>query len=163
MNSTDKNRRRLESPDWEKSAPVALRTHGSGYGVARKVLTNGIGHINLTNSQMENLTKMLRSGKEVRFRHDGEDLWRMYPCADVDLKTMFVATMTMGDFRRDVYKGKRLRFTSESGKRDLKAEDVDRIMSEAAADRAEREHVSPETVVVCPQCGYEFKVGKSLE
>ena len=30
------------------------------------------------------------------------------------------------------------------------------------AQRAERDHVTPETVVACPRCGYEFKVGKSL-
>ena len=28
--------------------------------------------------------------------------------------------------------------------------------------RQERAHVTPETVVACPRCGFEFKVGKSL-
>ena len=34
---------------------------------------------------------------------------------------------------------------------------------EACQELCERVHAAPESVVACPRCGFEFKVGKSLK
>ena len=41
-------------------------------------------------------------------------------------------------------------------------EEVEERVVRVERARQERAHVTPETVVACQRCGFEFKVGKSL-
>ena len=41
-------------------------------------------------------------------------------------------------------------------------DEIEERVSRACRIAAGRAHVSPESVVRCPRCGFEFKVGKSL-
>ena len=99
---------------------------------------------------------------EVRLAIGGEDAIRLYPCAATDFKTMFVAAETMGEFRHAAYRGRHLSFTSRNGRRKVEEDEIEERVSRACRTGGNRAHVSPEKLVRCPKCGFEFKVGKSL-
>ena len=153
---------RIECTNWDEEVSVATWAKGRARKPARKVLTRGVAKVELTKGQMGGITKMLGSGMEVRLDFGGEDAIRLYPCAATDFRTMFVAADTMGEFRHAVYSGKNLAFTSRHGRRAVSREEVEERVERVEQARAERVHVTPETVVECPKCGFEFKVGKSL-
>ena len=153
---------RIECTNWDEEVSVATWAKGRARKPARKVLTRGVAKVELTKGQMGGITKMLGSGMEVRLDFGGEDAIRLYPCAATDFRTMFVAADTMGEFRHAVYRGKSLSFTSRRGRRAVSREEVEERVERVETARQERAHVTPETVVACPRCGFEFKVGKSL-
>jgi hypothetical protein len=153
---------RIECTNWDEEVSVATWARGRARKPARKVLTRGVAKVELTKGQMGGITKMLGSGMEVRLDFGGEDAIRLYPCAATDFRTMFVAADTMGEFRHAVYRGKSLSFTSRRGRRAVSREEVEERVGRVETARQERAHVTPETVVACPRCGFEFKVGKSL-
>ena len=153
---------RIECTNWDEEVSVATWARGRARKPARKVLTRGVAKVELTKGQMGGIMKMLGSGMEVRLDFGGEDAIRLYPCAAADFRTMFVAADTMGEFRHAVYRGKSLSFTSRRGRRAVSSEEVEERVVRVETARQERAHVTPETVVACPRCGFEFKVGKSL-
>ena len=153
---------RIKCTNWDEAVPVSTWNRGRTRKPARKVLTNGVDEIELTKSQTSRITKMLGSGMEVRLDFGGEGAIRLYPCAAADFKTMFVAAETMGEFRHAVYRGKKLAFTSRRGVRAVGEDEMRERVGRVESARQERSHVSPEVVVECPKCGFEFKVGKSL-
>ena len=154
---------RIECTNWDKEVAVATWTKGRARKPARKVLTTGVAKVALTKGQMSRIAKMLGSGMEVRLGFGGEDAIRLYPCAATDFRTMFVAADTMGEFRRAAYRGRHLAFTSRRGRRAVSRDEVEDRVGRVEQARQNRVHVSPETVVACPKCGFEFKVGKSLK
>ncbi len=156
-------RTRIECTDWDDEVPVATWARGRTRKPARKVLTRGTAQIALTQGQVSRIMEMLGSGMEVRLAIGGEDALRLFPCASPDFKTMFVAAEAMGEFRHAPYRGRRLAFTSRRGERDIPEDEVRERVERVEQARAERVHVTPETVVECPKCGFEFKVGKSLK
>ena len=153
---------RIECTNWDEAVSVATWAKGRARKPARKVLTRGVAKVKLTKGQMGSIAKMLGSGMEVRLDFGGEDAIRLYPCAAADFRTMFVAADTMGEFRHAVYRGRRLAFTSRRGRRAISPEEVEERVGRAETARQERARVTPESVVACPRCGFEFKVGKSL-
>lgn len=154
---------RIACTNWDEETPVALKANGRGKLPARKVLTNGIVKIALNRSQAERIATMLSCGYEVRLTVNGEEAIRMYPCAKSDFKTMTLSCQAMGEFGNAIYRGRKLTFTSRRGHRRVEREEVDERLERARREAADkREHVTPETVVSCPQCGYEFRVGKTL-
>ena len=153
---------RIECTNWDEEVSVATWAKGRARKPARKVLTRGVAKVELTKGQMGGIMKMLGSGMEVRLDFGGEDAIRLYPCAATDFRTMFVAADTMGEFRHAVYRGKSLSFTSRRGRRAVSRDEVEERVVRVERARQERAHVTPETVVACPRCGFEFKVGKSL-
>ncbi len=163
MNKHDNTTKRLECSDWDDGATIAVTPHGAGQRIAKKVLTTGIVSINLTRTQWQEIIGNLSQGKEVRLAHDGVDMIRLFPCAEGDLAGMFVCAQTMGDFRHEPYVGKSLKYTTRKCTMALSKTKVEKLVRRARQKDPEREHVSPETVVKCPNCGTEFKVGKSLK
>ena len=154
---------RIECTNWDEAVSVATWAKGRARKPARKVLTRGVAKVKLTKGQVGSIAKMLGSGMEVRLDFGGEDAIRLYPCAAADFRTMFVAADTMGEFRHAVYRGRCLAFTSRRGRRALSREEVEERVERVETARQERVHVTPESVVACPRCGFEFKVGKSLK
>ena len=154
---------RIECTNWDEDVPVSTWAKGRTRKPARKVLTKGVAKVELTKGQMSRITKMLGSGMEVRLDFGGGGAIRLYPCAAADFRTMFVAADTMGEFRHAVYRGRNLAFTSRRGRRSVGSEEIAERVGRVERARRERVHVTPETVVACPECGFEFKVGKSLK
>jgi len=153
---------RIECTNWDEGVAVATWARGRARKPARKVLTRGVARVEMTKGQTSRITKMLGSGMEVRLGFGGDGAVRLYPCAAADFKTMFVAADTMGEFRHAVYRGRKLAFTSRRGKRAVSREEVEERVVRVEQARRDRVHVTPDTVVECPKCGFEFKVGKSL-
>ena len=153
---------RIECTDWDEDVPVATWAKGRRRMPARKVITRGVAKVELTGRQTERIAKMLASGMEVRLAMGGEEAIRLFPCAATDFRTMFVAAETMGGFRHEVYRGRSLAFTSRRGARRVGRDEVDERVERVCAERKGRVHVTPDTVVACPKCGFEFRVGKTL-
>ena len=163
------NETRVVCMDWDEDVPVATWNSGRGRKPARKVITRGRARVGLTRQQSAEIVKKLASGMEVRLSIGGEDAVRLYPCADTDFKTMFVASEAMGGFRREPYLGRHLAFMTRHGARRIGDDEIAERVARAecgaecgADENEEREHVTPDTVVTCPKCGYEFRVGKKL-
>lgn len=154
---------RIACTNWDEETPVALKANGRGRLPARKVITNGVVKIALNRSQAERIATMLGCGYEVRLTVNGEEAIRMYPCAKSDFKTMALTCQAMGEFGNAIYRGRKLTFTSRRGHRRIERDEVDERVERAKREAADmREHVTPDSVVTCPQCGYEFRVGKTL-
>jgi len=155
------SRERLEPvAKWEASVHATLQGPGRA-DMKRKVRTRGVKTIDVLDLFEETLI-YLRKGYEVRLTSqcDGEAI-RLYPCLDADYKTMFVAAMTMGSFRQSIgdipfrmeHCGETVDPTTECEAKQRKAETI----------RETRRNVTPDTVVTCPKCGNEFRVGKVLK
>ena len=161
---------RVKCNNWpeESDAVVAITTKGRTRKPSRKVLTKGVSHVKLTNAQMSRILRMLGSGMEVRLTMNDCDAIRLFPCADSDFKTMFVAAQTMGWFRYEPYRGRTLQFVSRRGARRISREEVDERVERVQKCRAEdaeasrRLAVTPDKFVKCPRCGLNFRVGKQL-
>ena len=168
--NTDMNRKpRPTCANWDEGATVAIRSHGRGWRTERKVVSTGTGELRLPKKYGDSLRRMLRAGLDVHLAFGDEACVRFFACTTEDGRNMVVVAQTMGAFRTATYDGLVVSYTSEKGARKIaKAEAMERFARSKAprAQRAEggqeRDHVTPETVVACPRCGYEFKVGRSL-
>ena len=151
MNTTTENR--LAGTNWEPEINCQLRNRGRS-DILRKVLTKGIKHISLGVKLHDKIVALLRQGYEVRL----DEGIRLYPCAEKDCKTVFVASQTIGDFRKTL--------------NDIIVKTVkhrgQEIDPETAVQRQEEHNtgklvcVSPDQVITCPNCGTEIRVGKTL-
>ena len=154
---------RIACTNWDEETPVALKASGRGRLPARKVLTKGVVKIALNRPLAERIATMLGCGYEVQLTVNSKEAFRMYPCAKSDFKSMFLRCQAMGEFGEAIYRGRKLTFTSRRGYRRIEREEVDERVERAKREAADkREHVTPDSVVTCPQCGYEFRVGKTL-
>ena len=91
---------------------------------------------------------------------------RLIPVLDKSCKIMHVTAQSMGKFNSELLADKKVTVIHRD--RELSEKETENLVSAQAAKfdpefrRAERYHVSPDTVVTCPNCGTEFRVGKQL-
>ena len=153
-----KNEKRFTGA-WDDAEVHIKRNSKKLSTMTRKVVTKGIKHIN-NDKLINRITKLLRSGYEVRI----SDAIRIYPCMEKDLKTMFAASQTIGEFRsclgdikaKTIWRGKEVDPDEKAG--EAKARN-----NEYKRERAEKIEVTPDTMVTCPECGAEFRVGRAFE
>ncbi len=145
--------------DWTEAATVRVKSKGPGHLPSRKVPTTGSAHVKLTRAQVYNILRSVARGEETFIDYEGESIIRIYPHLDADSGMISLAE-TLGNFRNKMFTGLRLKLTSPKGKREISREEYDYRMAKVRSSR--RDHVTPETLVRCPRCGKEFKVGKSL-
>ena len=144
---------------WE--ATVSLSSKGSNRAdMRRKVRTNGIRRIDASDIIADAMNQ-LRAGFEVRLIDaDRNEAIRLYPCLDADYTEMFAAAQTMGEFRHSL---KDIGFTMKrSGNYANREEATAARARRTTAIRARRQNVTPDTIIVCPKCGTEIRVGKTL-
>ena len=105
------------------------------------------------------ITDLLRSGYEVRLFGGSV---RLYHCVDREYRTMYVAARTMADSRlRSCVHDIGFDFVRE-GRMKSAADVMDMELDRRnAAD--EMPHITPDTIVECPECGAKFRVGKNLK
>ena len=154
------SRKRLELCNWSEEVPVAIQRKGDHYSA--KVRARGIvTEVEIANKMgiaPEAARRFLDVALQyVREGYDVEvcDAIHIYGCVK-SLKTPFVAAKTMGSFRKGVA-DKAVRPT-----RDGKAVDAAEILAMNASRKKEVAHVTPDKMVACPKCGYDFRVGKTL-
>ena len=156
----DNNETRMTA-EWEPRAKVK-RGGFSRRSLVRKLVTNGVKEIGLPGT-IEAIEKLLRQGYEVRLT-DGksEAAIRIYPLLSTDCKRIYPQAATMGGFT-DCLSG----FKPKVFHRGQELDDVTLRMQRniAAENYAERKKlcVTPDTMVTCPNCGTEFRVGSKLK
>ena len=144
---------------WE--ATVSLISKGRNRAdMCRKVRTNGTKRIDAADIIADAMNQ-LRGGFEVRLLDaEGNEAIRLYPCLDADYTEMFAAAQTMGEFRHGL---KDIGFTMERAGSCANREEATAARARRSrAIKARRLNVTPDTIVVCPKCGTEIRVGKTL-
>ena len=152
------NESRFAGTNWD--AEVKCTSDGPGRSVLRrKVLTKGTKTIKCP-KVINDAIRLLRMGFEVRLGNEQGDAIRLYPCMGKDFDTMFAAAMTTGDFR-NCLNDKKAKVIRRFGKAVTVDEAVEEGKKKYEASKA-HQAVTPDTMVKCPKCGCEFRVGKVL-
>ena len=154
---------RFEGCNWDEPV-VNVQRNGTKTTLHRKVLTRGVKTLCVGNV-MKEVKALLRRGIEVRLSDEyGNEAVRFFPLASTDCKKMFVKAQAMGNFGHCLA-DKKLRVRhcgKEIGKAETK-ELVDEQSSAYSDTKPDRPSVTPDTVVTCPNCGTEFRVGRSMK
>ena len=154
MGKTKITEKRIRCTNWESENLVSLRAKGKNHTVSRKVLTKDVRSLD-AGDLIYDVMRLLKQGYEVRLNdHGGDAAIRLYPCVDKEMKAMYVASQTMGDFRHSL-KGKRITFTR--GGEDISEEEA---LDFAKKCKQRGDEVTPDKMVTCPKCGKHFRVGK---
>ena len=156
--------KRFACDNWDKPEIRTQRQSTSHGTLQRKVLTTGKAVI-AAPKVLADAVKFLRQGKIVELSDcTGKSCIMLVPIASADCKSIFVAakamtplSQCMADKKPVVVKGKGKNFKAVSHV------EVQDLVEEQAERYQERISVSPDTVVQCPQCGFEFRVGKQLK
>jgi len=156
------SRERLEPvADWEAEVSVC-RDGKKNAALRRKVQTRGIMRFNAERLLSE-VRRCLRKGYEVRLVDSfNEDAVRFFPCLDSSYEKMFVAAQTMTCLRGWI---EEIPFHMEHCGERVNPEEkfAEKEMRQAEIERNRRFAVTPDTMVSCPNCGTEFRVGRKLE
>ena len=117
------------------------------------------GVVRIEDAAMERkIIDYLKSGYEVRLFNGSV---RLYHCVDKEFRTMYIAAATLADSRvRGCVNDVEFDFVRRDGKHDV--QDVIDLELDHRQAKDEMVHVSPDTVVECPKCGFQFRVGKTL-
>ena len=158
---------RLAITNWDGVVPIAIsKGHDK---MSRKVLTRsvltshdlGTMHRAYVESVLGTIVDLLRSGFEYRMLdEDGNAALRLFPCVEKDMKTVFIAAQTMGEFRKELNDKEVAPFVKGC----LASKSEAREMLDAANKTRSRRitSVTPDIIVTCDGCGKEIRVGKKL-
>lgn len=107
--------------------------------------------------------RKLRQGYEVILTdRDGHNVLRLFPCMNADFTEMYVSAQTLGDFRHKTLEGIKWH-TSYHGLFRTNNEVRELNGAEREAQNARKFiEVTPDTIINCPKCGTEIRVGKAL-
>lgn len=143
--------------DYEE-VTIRIKRQGKGKTVSRKVV-NEIPTRTFIIPQLDNILVALNEAPcEIRLATgDGKEAIRLYRVLTHKLDEQFIAAQTMGDFRHGISDNRSVRFTHRN--KTMTRKEVERVNLDQKAKRA---NVTPDTLVTCPACGTEFRVGKSL-
>jgi len=154
-------RERIELCDWNETLHATALNKGDHYSAkarCRGKLTEDViaARAGLGADDIERLLVVI--GNAVREGYDVTlcEAVRFYACVS-RLETPFVAAQTMGNFRRSIA-DKAVRPVLHG--RNVSVARVKELDRQA---RRERRHVTPDTMVACPKCGFEFRVGRPNE
>ena len=151
--------------EWDAEVSIKRQKDRTHQSMARKVLTNGVVKIPIyslsCNSKV--ISNYLRCGKEVMMTDEREKpIIRLFPCMNSDFTEMYVSAQTLGDFRHKTLEGIKWH-TSYHGlfRTNNEVRELNEVERKANAKRKFIE-VTPDTVIECPKCGTEIRVGKVL-
>lgn len=159
---------RLGVENWDRDAPIRLNkghNHSNRKIVTRGIMTSrdmGKAHQLDAENVLEEIQHILRSGYEYRLLdEDGNEALRLYPCVEKDMKTVFVAAQTMGDFRHSLGDKRVVPFV----KGRLASKSEVRKMLDASDKTRNRGYsaVTPDMTVICDGCGKVIRVGKKRD
>ncbi len=138
---------------------VALRPHGRGKGVTRSVKMQGVAEWSIREREFLALMGNIGNMRRVRLQYDGKTLVEFEAVLDKDCRTLRTAAKVCEPLLSAPLFGKNIAYTSEFGTKRYTKKEVAKIIRNA---KAKRRNVTPDTVVKCPECGAEFRVGKQL-
>ena len=155
------NEPRYEGTNWDEPIVRVRRNGSTRQQVKRKVLTRGIKRIHAFALTKEAIVKYLREGYEVRITDaNDKDMIRLFPCMSKDMKKLTITAQTMGEFRECISDKK---VHIYHGGKELSKHQAEKMVIEQRERVENRLAVTPDTVVTCPKCGTEFRVGKELK
>ena len=153
---------RYAGTNWDEPV-VRVKKNGPKYPkLYRKVLTKGEVPVLVPESLSKSIVEKLRQGREVRLEFYGYGPGiRLFPCMDKECEKMNVIAQTIGEFR-ECLSDKKVKIIH--GNRELSEAETAQLIreSEEHYESSKRICVSPDTMVTCPECGTEFRVGKQL-
>ena len=146
--------------EWEAEVRIKKNNDTTHKGMRRKVKTKKL--IKLC-FDADFAKRRLRQGYEVVLMdREGRDVLRLFPCMNTDFTEMFVSAQTLGDFRHKTLEGIKWHTTYHGSDR---SNDEVRELNDTVRDvNSKRKfiEVTPDTVIECPNCGTEIRVGKAL-
>lgn len=157
----DHNETRMTA-EWEPEVKIK-RKGGHNAAPERKLITKGVAKLwrpNLLGDVLNNL----RHGYEVRLVDgNGNGAIRIFPILSTDMKTVYPHAQTMGDFRRSLedlkpklyHRGELLDDVRVRMEKNIQMDKYNKCKEQR------RLSVTPDTMVTCPNCGTEFRVGRS--
>ena len=147
---------RVSCGNWDKPK-VRVRAGGVGHLAKRFVDTQGTDVIP-AHTMIRAIVESLRCGNDVRLTDEnGKECIRIYPMVDAEGKMYAAAQTLSGGSLRNCLTDKRPVMFSKGKQISLK--EYDRVCN---AKKTERVSVTADMVVTCPECGFEFRVGKQL-
>jgi len=142
--------------DWV--ADVRSTRRGKRADTERKVKTAGTKRMDISDV-IDDARQYLRNGYEVRFAcGERGDAIRLYPCLDANFSQMFAAAQTMGALRSCIGDIP-FRIVRRDGM-DVEGAKEEREQAQKEAAALRKASVTPDTMVTCPACGFEFRVGR---
>ena len=151
--------------EWDAEVSIKRQKDRTHQSMARKVLTNGVIKIPVyslaCNSKV--ISHHLRCGKEVLLTDERENpIIRLFPCMNTDFTEMYVSAQTLGDFRHKTLEG--IKWHTTYCGSDRSNDEVRELNDAVRSINKERKfiEVTPDTIIECPKCGTEIRVGKVL-
>lgn len=146
--------------EWDAEVRIARKKDTTHKAMRRKVKTNKKYKIHASFAEVK---EKLRQGYEVVLADlKGNDVLRLFPCMNTDFTEMYVSAQTLGDFRHKTLEGIKWHTTYHGSDR---SNDEVREMNDyerQANTKRKFIEVTPDTVIECPKCGTEIRVGKAL-
>ena len=158
MKDNRNDKPRFAGANWDK--PEVKVTRSGGKGIERKVLTVNTVTIDAT-ALLDKIEKLMRQGNEVRLTRRSQEALRFIPLSDRECRKIEPRAFFMGDMAK-MLADKKLKITRLGAEIPQSAVQklVDRARELGREAEERRRHVTPDTVVTCPNCGTEFRVGR---
>ena len=151
---------RVGCSNWD---PVTnIRKGGSSGKIPRKLVGRGI--VTIKTRAVDELLRAIadnaRKGIETRLAYtDGSWGVRFVQMVDHDLKRIDIAAWVSKDSPLGTCLADKKPIIVHNG-RQLDEKETEEFVKEAREKRRDRVCVTPDTMVECPKCGFEFRVGK---
>ena len=147
--------------EWDAEVSIRRNKDRTHQSMARKVKTKKLIRVRFDTDFTK---RKLRQGYEVILTdRDGHNVLRLFPCMNTDFTEMYVSAQTLGDFRHKTLEGIKWHTTYYGFARsNNEVRELNEDEREANAKRKFIE-VTPDTIINCPKCGTEIRVGRALE
>ena len=146
--------------EWDAEVKITKSRDKTHKAMRRKVKTKRLCRVCFDS----NFTKRkLRQGYEVILTdRDGHNVLRLFPCMNTDFTEMYVSAQTLGDFRHKTLEG--IKWHTTYCGSDRSNDEVRELNEDERSINKERKfiEVTPDTIIECPKCGTEIRVGKVL-
>mgnify|MGYP003319963427 CR=1 FL=1 len=149
--------------EWEPE--VMLKRNGKAHRLlGRKVVIKGFRQIDAT-AVIRDAISLLRHGYEVRLTAEGMgECLRLFPISSPDAKSMHVVSNAMKPLTQSISD---LKIHATHDGTELDKEDVENLVDQAKQRNEEYRRncicVTPDTMVLCPKCGTDLRIGKILK
>ena len=143
--------------DLDNECEIKIKRGGGGGALHRMIPTRGVVTIDAT-AILDSVKEQMRKGYDVRLTCGGEEAVRFFPFASADCKSILVRIQPLGS-AADWLKDKKITVKHCGEKKSSR--EVDELYREARLkDHRAPDYVTPDTMVTCPNCSYQFRVGR---
>ena len=143
--------------DWDNECQIKIERGGNRGALRRMIPTRGTVTIDAT-AILDSVKEQMRKGYDVRLTCGGKEAVRFFPFASADCKSILVRIQPLGS-AADWLKDKKITVKHRGEKKS--SSEIEALYREAREkDHKAHDYVTPDTMVTCPNCSYEFRVGR---